>query len=134
PADSAVTGVPQVDRSARSAMIATLDAVAGLDRVTESSAGVIWRVSTDQFGPEADISRLRIQDGKGNYVGSVPAHQGHLGGQIGAEGTGRTLVLADRADPAWRAWLGGRELRAAEDSWRQTFDLPDGAQGDLVVR
>src|SRR5699024_1723009 len=106
PAESAGTGLPQVDRSARSARIATLDAVAGLGRVTESSAGVIWRVSTDQLGPDGDISRIRIEDGDGNYLATVPAQQGHLGGQIGAEGTGRTLVLADRADPGWRAWLG----------------------------
>jgi hypothetical protein len=37
------------------------------------------------------------------------------------------LVLAERADPAWRATLDGRPLRAVQDGWAQTFEV--GAPG-----
>lgn len=133
PEDSTVTGTADVDPSGRSAIIAELDAVPGLDRVTENSAGTIWRVSLGEGASDSAIARIQVRDGDGALMQNVPASPAHLGGQISAEGRDRTVVLADRADPAWRAWLGGVPLRAGEDEWRQTFLVPDGATGDLVL-
>ncbi len=133
PEDSTVIGAAAVDTSARSAIIAELDAVPGLDRVTENSAGVIWRVSLGEGAADSAIARIQVRAGDGSWIQNVPASPAHLGGQITAEGRERTVVMADRADPAWRAWLGGTPLRAGEDEWRQTFFVPDGATGDLVL-
>jgi hypothetical protein len=46
---------------------------------------------------------------------------------------GRLVVLAERADPGWSAWLDGRRLTATTADWAQAFTLP--AQGGrLSVR
>ena len=48
----------------------------------------------------------------------------------------RTLVLAERADPGWRATLDGAPLSAAappDGAWRQAFAVPAGAGGELVI-
>jgi len=47
---------------------------------------------------------------------------------------GRTLVLAEAADPVWRASLGGRPLTPLppRDGWAQAFALPESG-GRLVV-
>ena len=131
--DSAVTGTAPVDTAARAAIIAELDAVPGLDRVTENSAGILWRVSLGEGSADSAIARIQLRAGDGTLIQNVPASPARLGGQITAEGRDRTVVLADRADSAWRAWLGGTPLRAGEDEWRQTFQVPDGATGDLVL-
>ncbi|WP_147917990.1 glycosyltransferase [Ruania zhangjianzhongii] len=133
PEETTVTGPAAVDTSGRSAIIAELDAVPGLERVTENSAGVIWRLSLGEGSSDSAIARLQLRDGDGTLIQNVPATDAHLGGPITAEGSDRTVTLADRADPAWRAWLGGTPLRAGEDPWRQTFLVPDGATGDLVL-
>ncbi|WP_448629931.1 hypothetical protein [Cellulomonas soli] len=53
--------------------------------------------------------------------------------QVAPGDDGRVLVLAERADPHWRAWLDGRAVRTVEGDWRQTFALgADG--GHLEVR
>ena len=133
PEDTTVTGTAPVDVSGRSAIIAELDAVPGLERVTENSAGVIWRLSLGEGSSDSATARLQLRDGEGTLIQNVPTAAAHLGGSITPEGTDRTVTLADRADPAWRAWLGGTPLRAGEDEWRQTFLVPDGATGDLVL-
>src|SRR5690625_3079006 len=133
PEDSALTGTAAVDASGRNAIVAELDAVPGLERVTENSAGILWRVSLGEGSADSAIARIQLRDGDGALIQNVPASAAHLGGQISAEGRDRTVVLADRADSAWRAWLGGTPLRAGEDEWRQTFQVPDGATGDLVL-
>ena len=133
PEQTAMTGTAAVDGSGRAAIISELDAVPGLDRVTENSAGVIWRLSLGEGSSDSAIARLQLRDGEGNLIQNVPTTDAHLGGPITAEGRDRSVVLAERADPAWRAWLGGSPLRAGEDEWRQTFLVPDGATGDLVL-
>ena len=61
------------------------------------------------------------------------------GGLVSAAGTvpagpeGRLVVLADRADPGWSAWLDGRRLTSTTSGWSQAFTLP--AQGgQLSIR
>jgi arabinofuranan 3-O-arabinosyltransferase len=44
------------------------------------------------------------------------------------------LVLAERADPRWRAELNGQRLKPiGGDSWRQVFELPAGATGTVKI-
>ncbi len=132
PATSDVTRAP-LDTAARGRLIPLLDSVAGLDRVTENTSGVIWRVRASQEATDADIARAQILDGDGTLVANVPSIGGSIGGPISADGTDRAVVLAERADPSWRAWLGGTPLRSIESDWRQAFAIPDGARGELVV-
>jgi hypothetical protein len=43
------------------------------------------------------------------------------------------VVLAERADPGWSAWLDGRRLTSTTSGWSQAFTLP--AQGgQLSIR
>ncbi|UFU07558.1 glycosyltransferase [Ruania halotolerans] len=123
-----------VDESARARLIPVLDAVLGLDRVTENDSGVIWRVSVAEGATDAAIARAQVYDGEGNLVENVPTSPAYLGGPVTPDGTDRTLVLAERADPSWRAWLGGTALRAADSGWQQAFTIPDGARGELEIR
>ncbi|GAA3510204.1 glycosyltransferase [Georgenia daeguensis] len=110
----------------RAALIEQLDATAGLDRVTENESGVIWRVSREsgQPGSASSVARARVVDADGAWVQDVGAGQIRIGTDLPSGPEGRTLVLAERADPGWRAWYDGRPLRATTDGWRQAFELP----------
>ncbi|MCB2174981.1 MAG: glycosyltransferase family 2 protein [Actinomycetales bacterium] len=119
--------------AARTALVGGLDATPGLERVTETDAGVIWRVSTET----RTVAWARLVRGTANSFGEVV-------GPVAAEGRSvsttlepgpadRLLVLAERSDPSWRAWLDGVPLRAVETGWRQAFEVGPGG-GHLVVR
>ncbi len=43
------------------------------------------------------------------------------------------MVLAERSDPGWSAWLDGRQLQATTSGWSQAFELP-ASGGDLEIR
>lgn len=122
-------------RAARAELVGVLDATAGLERVTHDGRSTLWRVRSPQA--EVATSWARLVPGGADVAGSagrpVPA-RGRTVDAVVPEGQGaRTLVLAERADPGWRAWLDGRELTPAEVGWRQAFALgADG--GDLEVR
>ncbi|UFU02221.1 glycosyltransferase family 2 protein [Ruania suaedae] len=132
PATSDVTRAP-LDAAARTRLIPLLDSVVGLDRVTENESGVIWRVRTSEESSDADIARAQIRDSGGALVANVSGTDGQIRDTLDAEGTGRTVVLAERSDPSWRAWLGGTALRAVDSGWQQAFSIPDGARGELVL-
>ncbi|MCK6211796.1 glycosyltransferase family 2 protein [Georgenia sp. EYE_87] len=110
----------------RAALIEQLDATAGLDRVTENESGVIWRVSREsgQPGSASSVARARVVDADGAWEQDVEAGPTRIGTELPSGPEGRTLVLAERADPGWRAWYDGRPLRATTDGWRQAFELP----------
>lgn len=133
PADSQATGVVNTDEAARSRLIAELDSVLGLDRVTENTAGVIWRVRGGEGATDDSIARARLLDGDGQLLRTTPSVGTAVHTGIDAEGTDRTLVLAERADAAWRGELGGRPLRATEIDGQQAFMIPDDAHGLLTV-
>ncbi|CAM3802179.1 glycosyltransferase [Occultella aeris] len=139
----AVVVVPAVDANAsgvladpteRSRLIALLDSVRGLDRVTENDSGVIWRVNLGDGSTDASIARAQVTDTTGAVLAIVPSTGVTAAGRITADGSGRTLVLAERADPSWRAWVGGQPLRSVDAGWRQAFSIPDGAVGTIEVR
>ena len=114
---------------ARTELVGRLDATPGLQRVTETAPGVIWRV--DAAGAGTTASWARLAEGDGAPV-PVAAAGGRVDTTIDAGGTGRRLVLAERADPGWRAELDGRPLRAVPTNWHQTFEVGAGS-GHLVV-
>ena len=76
----------------------------------------------------ADVAhRVRIVDGAGATVGLVPSEAVSADAAVPAGPEGRLVVLAERADPGWSAWLDGRRLTSTTSGWAQAFTLP--AQG-----
>ena len=126
--------VPEDDTDAHAALVGRIDSTRGLERVTETASGVIWRVAAADVGSTSAWARL--VDGSGIVDGAVPVPVAAQGGTIDTqlpEGGGqRILVLAERADAGWHATVDGRPLRAVGSSWRQSFEVgPEG--GRLVV-
>jgi len=122
-------------RAARARLVGVLDATAGLERVTHDGAGTLWRVR----GAQGDVvtAWARLVDGTDGDprrpAVAVAAERRTVETQVPPAGGRRVLVLAERADPGWQAWLDGRRLATAEAGWRQAFELgADG--GDLEVR
>ncbi|MBB2922912.1 glycosyltransferase [Cellulomonas cellasea] len=123
----------------RADLVARLDATAGLERITENPAGAIWRVQPSAATPgatpvEVVQSWARVlADGDDPAGGVAVASNGNaVDARVEAGSGDRLLVLAERADPGWRATLDGRPLRAVTDGWRQTFELGEDG-GRLVV-
>lgn len=131
---------PGSDATAATALAARLDATAGLERVTTNDSGMVWRV-VSQDG----VARARVvdADGVGSPSVQVASRDLPVGGLLsdGVRASGvldaadgeRTVVLAERADPGWRATLGGADLEPVADGWRQAFVVPPGASGSLEV-
>src|SRR5699024_6049746 len=120
--------VPPATGGAREDLLAALDSVAGLERVTENETGVFWRVS----GGEPAAARVVIEAADGSRS-VVPSATTTAGGRIDA-GPEATLVLAERADPGWQAWLDGRRLRQVPHDWQQAFEIPGDGSGHLTIR
>ena len=136
-ADLAAHGVAVVlltDRVGEKAASARagLDATPGLEPLAQTAVGTSWRVGPSQSG---DVARLTLVSADG-AVTAVPSSAGRVSTTIEAADAPRTLVLAERADPGWRAVLDGAPLSAAappDGAWRQAFTVPAGAGGELVV-
>ncbi len=128
--------VLRVADSASELTASRMDAVPGLVAVGQTGTGWLWRVSPlDRPGIKAsDVAhRVRVVDGTGATVGLLAAEEVSAGGTIPAGPEGRLVVLADRADPGWSAWLDGRRLTSTTSGWAQAFTLP--AQGgQLSIR
>jgi hypothetical protein len=114
---------------ARAALVAELDATVGLERVTETSSGVIWRVAVTDRGTTTAWARLEGAAGEAPTV--VPARDGTVRTRVEAGPADRVLVLADRPDLGWRATLDGRPLRSVRSDGLQAFEL--GPAGGLLV-
>ncbi|MER5812889.1 glycosyltransferase [Streptomyces sp. NPDC002033] len=110
------------------AMRQTLDGTPGLRQRHQDDGTAIWEV---QRLP----ARVAIVPGRQGQApiavdaGPVTAHA-----EIPAGEEGRTLRVADRADPGWRATLDGKPLTPKTvDGWAQGFALPKGGgRLDLV--
>jgi GT2 family glycosyltransferase len=113
-----------------------MDAVPGLVAVGRTDVGWLWRISP-QNQPAikaADVAhRLRIVDGAGATVGLLPAGVLTADAAVPAGPEGRLVVLTDRADPGWSAWIDGRRLTATSSDWAQAFTLP-AKGGQLSIR
>ncbi|WP_460455257.1 glycosyltransferase family 2 protein [Arthrobacter monumenti] len=115
-----------------------IDTVPGLTSVGETDSGWLWRVrplataDDEQRAAEA-TSRVRIVDGEGRTVAGVPSDGNEVSAEISDGGADRLVVLAERKNPHWSAWLDGERLTATADDWAQAFALPaDG--GSLQIK
>ncbi|QHT56312.1 glycosyltransferase [Cellulomonas sp. H30R-01] len=133
----------RAERALRDDLVSRLDSTPGLERVTQTPAGTLWRVrataDAGQVAPVVVPSWARLvpagSDVRDVTVDAlaVAAHDRAVDAPVPAGAADRVLVLAERADPRWRAWLDGTPLRAVDSGWRQGFEVPaDG--GRLVVR
>lgn len=111
-----------VDPVAREELAAALDSVTDLERVTENTSGTLWRVlaTTSRAQLDTGTERIALNAGLVGVSTDLPAT------------SGATLILAERADPGWRAWVDGVPLRALDTGWQQQFDLIGGSE--LEVR
>ena len=108
--------VPPGDTDERAELVAALNSTSDLEYVTENESGAFWRVKG------SGTARAVLSDGSESSV--LPAGIFAAGGQI-APGSGRTLRLAETADPLWHATLDGEELVANDAHWYQEWTVPD---------
>lgn len=148
--------VLQDQRQTASALVARLDAVPGLVAVGQTESGWLWRVEPKEKIPGVDnatdsTARVRIMaDDK--TLALLPSHRGAVSGaKLPAGEANRMLVMAERADPGWKATLDGVALKpttvgvaSGEDAdatgtgaetaqWAQGFEL-GAAGGTLELR
>lgn len=113
-----------------------MDAVPGLVAVGQTDVGWLWRITplNQPVLQPADVAhRARIVDGKGAAVSLLPSGYDDVDTAVPAGAEGRLVVLAERADPGWSAWLDGRKLTSTTSGWAQAFTLPPTA-GQLTIR
>jgi hypothetical protein len=115
-----------------------LDASPGLVRVGTPEGAVLWRVELTHAGVATSSrpARVRVLRADGETLQALPsagASRTDVDTRLQPGPAGRVLVLAERSDAGWRAWLDGRELvPARHGGWAQAFLLP-AAGGHLVV-
>lgn len=112
-------------------LFSNLNASAGFERIGTTDLGTMWRVR-----PDGDLpASLTIESASTRQV--VPA--GTVGTKTEVSNTqAGHLVLAEPADPGWRATFNSVPLEVGEDpdpsqGWRQTWLIPAG-EGELTVR
>ncbi|WP_456826074.1 glycosyltransferase [Cellulomonas sp. P5_E12] len=135
---------PAVAAAHREELVSRLDSTAGLERVTENASGTLWRVqatapSAGGAAPTVVPSWARVLPAGADVTDPtaaalpVPSADRTVDTTIAGGDADRLLVLAERKDSHWHAWLDGTPLRAVDAGWRQSFAL-GAAGGDLVVR
>ena len=107
------------------ALTSGLDRAAGLEKVGDTNSGTVWRLRPEGLTP----ARVRVESASG-VTTPVGSSQLRVDGDVQAFGT---LILAERADSGWHAWVDGVALTpvAAADGWSQAFDMP--TAGHLTV-
>ncbi|MFJ3405853.1 glycosyltransferase [Promicromonospora sp. NPDC090134] len=113
-------------------LVATLDMVPGMSRVTEGQAVSVWRVAPAEE-PAPGWARIE-EDGATRQV--LPSGGTAVHTEVEAGGADRVVVLAESAGRGWHASLDGRRLEpvpADEAAGLQAFTLGPDA-GHLVVR
>ena len=113
-----------------------IDSVPGLVAVGKTDSGWLWRVTPLNQAAAADAEtahRVRVVDAKGAVVALLPSLGTSAAGNIPAGGDGRLVVLAERADAGWSAWLDGRQLSPTTSGWAQAFTLPS-TGGQIEIR
>ena len=113
-----------------------MDAVPGLVAVGQTDVGWLWRISplNQPVLQAADVAhRVRIVDSRGVATALVASGTDNVDAAVPAGAEGRLVVLAERADPGWTAWLDGRKLTSTTSGWSQAFTLP-ASGGQLTIR
>ncbi|GII99305.1 GT2 family glycosyltransferase [Sediminihabitans luteus] len=119
------------DSAARTALVARLDTVPGLERATEGRSAVVWRVA--RANSDVEVSWATLADGAGTALASLPAADRAVDADVPAGADGRGVLLAETADPRWVATLDGRELTPVTTDGRQGFALgPDGGRLEIA--
>ncbi|MFC8800900.1 glycosyltransferase [Promicromonospora sp. NPDC057138] len=112
-------------------LVATLDMVPGMSRMTEGQAVSVWRVAaTGEPAP----GWARVEEG-GTTQAALPSAGTEVRADVAAGGADRAVVLAEAAGSGWYATLDGRRLEpvALDDApGLQAFTLGPDA-GHLVV-
>ncbi|MDO5720238.1 MAG: glycosyltransferase [Actinomycetaceae bacterium] len=107
---------------------AALDRNPALQRAGTSDTGLLWRVDT----LPASTARLMLLNN--SHLTALPS--GRVGATVNLDNldiTTGTLVLAERANPDWRATVDGDELARTTVGWRQAFELSE-TSGTLRIR
>ncbi|MFC5370592.1 glycosyltransferase [Arcanobacterium bovis] len=127
--------VPPASKNAvssdRAKLISYLNAVPGLERVTENETGEFWRVTALQ-NSRTSAAALRLITDDGGVVTSVPALRYGTKTDISVAKPS-TLVLAERASSGWKAEVDGVELDVKPSDWAQTWTVPAGTVGELRI-
>lgn len=113
-----------------------MDAVPGLVAVGQTNVGWLWRISplNQPVIDAADVAhRVRIVDGTGAAIGLLPSGLETVDAPVPEGPEGRLVVLAERSDPGWSAWMNGKKLTSTTSGWSQAFTLPAQA-GQLTIR
>jgi hypothetical protein len=121
------------DGQARAELVARLDMVPGLERMTEGKAGLTWRVAPE--GVEPAYARVEAPDGSVVPLDADRAALRPVDVRVGDGPEGRVVVLAENAAPGWRATLDGRALEPVDPTTSaglQAFEL-DADGGHLAV-
>ncbi|WP_435736692.1 glycosyltransferase [Cellulosimicrobium sp. PMB13] len=117
----------------RAELVARLDMVPGLERMTEGRSEVTWRVAPE--GVEPSYARVETADGAVETLAADRSALRPVDVALVAGPADRTVVLAENAAPGWRATLDGRALDPVDPALTgglQAFELgPDG--GHLAV-
>ncbi|WP_251150335.1 glycosyltransferase [Cellulosimicrobium sp. Marseille-Q4280] len=92
----------------RAELVARLDMVPGLERMTEGQSEVTWRVAPQ--GVEPSYARLETDDGTVEPLEADRSALRPVDVGVAAGPADRTVVLAENAAPGWRATLDGRAL------------------------
>jgi GT2 family glycosyltransferase len=113
---------------ADAALVDILDTVPGLVRASAPEGAAMWRV-------DDKVARVSVVGGESGAV-TVPSGEVGASGVIPPGPADRQLVLAERADPGWRATLAGEELEPVTiDGWAQGFTVPaDGGEIEVTHR
>ncbi|WP_461189527.1 glycosyltransferase family 2 protein [Arthrobacter sp. Z4-13] len=113
-----------------------MDAVPGLIAVGQTDVGWLWRITplNEPALQAGDVApRVRVVNPDGAAIALVPSGFDDVDAAVPEGPEGRLVVLAERADPGWTAWLDGRRLTSTTSGWSQAFTLP-ASSGHLTVR
>ncbi|MCU1574645.1 MAG: glycosyl transferase [Micrococcaceae bacterium] len=128
--------VLQQGDTAAELLASQIEAVPGLATVGPTNVGWLWRVTPpgSTAGAPDLLTRVRVVDANGSTLASVASGRTDVAAEVPAGPDGRQLVLAERSDERWSAWLDGQKLQPdTNGDWNQSFALP-AAGGHLEVR
>lgn len=128
--------VLQASDSAAQLTANRMDAVPGLVAVGRTEAGWLWRISPlnePAIEPGGVAHRVRVVDAGGTTIAQLPSGVENVDTAIEGGPEGRQVVLAERADSGWSAWLDGQKLTPTTSDWAQAFELPV-QSGQLSIR
>lgn len=128
--------VLQHSNTAAELLAGRIDSVPGLDSIGQTDAGWLWRVTPPAAdgvkAPDA-VYRARLVDSQGRTLAGINSELTDIDTTVPRGPEGRQLVLAERSDRGWAAYLNGRKLTSTTSGWAQSFTVP-ASGGHLEVR